>query len=71
MSYTDEQKEIIKRDIKDFDEKFEKIKREFLHMGYVDEGQAEELAWASFVMMNAGIMPTDYEKYYELVGDKQ
>lgn len=45
MSLTEEQKEIIKSSIEDFDMKFSKIKIEFLNMGY-KQNDAEDLAWA-------------------------
>lgn len=47
MSLTEEQKEIIKSSIEDFDMKFSKIKIEFLNMGY-KQNDAEDLAWAFF-----------------------
>ena len=62
MNLTEEQKEIIKSSIEDFDMKFYKIKREFLNMGY-KENDVEDLAWASFVMINANVTPEEYDIY--------
>jgi len=69
MNLTEEQKEIIKSSIKDFNMKFSKIKREFLNMGY-KENDAEDLAWASFVMINANVTPEEYDFYYKEICEK-
>ncbi len=69
MNLTEEQKEIIKSSIEDFDMKFYKIKREFLNMGY-KENDVEDLAWASFVMINANVTPEEYDIYYKEICEK-
>ena len=69
MSLTEEQKEIIRSSIEDFDIKFSKIKIEFLNMGY-KQNDAEDLAWASFVMVNANVTPEEYDFYYKEICKK-
>lgn len=64
MNLTAEQKEIIRNSIENFDEKFMRIKEEFTHMGY-KENDANDLAWASFVMINANVAPEEYDFYYK------
>lgn len=60
---TDEQKNIIRDNIDDFKNKFILAKNEFKNLGYSCD-ESEELAWASFVCMNAGITPENYKIYY-------
>lgn len=69
MKLTAEQKEIIKNSIDNFDEKFVRIKEEFTHMGY-KENDTEDLAWASFVMINANVTPEEYDFYYKEICGK-
>lgn len=69
MKLTAEQKEIIRNSIDNFDEKFIKIKEEFTHMGY-KENDAEDLTWASFVMINANVTPEEYDFYYKEICKK-
>ena len=69
MSLTEEQKEIIKSSIEDLDMKFSKIKIEFLNMGY-KQNDAEDLAWAFFVMVSANVAPEEYDFYYKEICKK-
>lgn len=50
MNLTDEQKEIIKGSVDNFEEKFLEMKKEFFNMRY-EKNDSEDLAWASFIMM--------------------
>lgn len=61
---TDKQKNIIRENIDNFENKFILIKSEFENLGYSSD-ESEELAWVSFVCMNAGITPENYKNCYE------
>lgn len=69
MNLTNKQKEIIKGSIDNFEEKFLEMKKEFSKMGY-EENVVEDLAWASFVMINANVTPEEYDFYYKEVYTK-
>lgn len=62
-------KEIIKSNIDNFDTKFSETQKGFLHMGY-KENDAEDLAWASFVMISANVTPEEYDIYYKEICKK-
>lgn len=50
MNLTEEQKNVIRKDNEDFDEKFNQYKEAWEKMGYV-EYLSNELAWDSFIFM--------------------
>lgn len=54
MNLTEEQKEIIKSGVENFDEKFIAIKNEWRSMGY-EEDECNELTWTSFVLLKADV----------------
>lgn len=50
MNLTDEQKEIMRGSIDNFEEKFLEMNTEFFNMRY-EENNSEDLAWVSFIIM--------------------